>query len=124
MTITIHEYKKICDSTKSKYGAKITIVDGIRFPSKLEAECYSVLKSLQEKEKILFFLTQVPFRLPNNKKHYLDFLVFLPNKVLFLESKGKDLPLGKFKREQVEFLYKIKIKLVEKAQEIYETVLH
>lgn len=126
--MTIDQYKQLASSNSkrrakfSKYRAKPTTIDGIRFHSKLESECYLILKSLWENKKISFFLMQVPFRFPNNSKHYIDYCIFMPSVVIFLEAKGKDLPLGKFKREQIESLYNIKIRIVKKPQEIYEMV--
>ena len=46
-------------------------------------------------------------------RHYVDFMVCLPDDTFrYLEVKGRDLPMGKLKRKQVEDIYKIQIELV------------
>lgn len=58
------------------------------------------------------YLIQVPFRLPGGTSHRLDFAILnLDNTVTWLEVKGRDLPMGKLKRKQVEELYHITIKV-------------
>ena len=60
-----------------------------------------------------FFLTRVPLRLPGGVKHFLDFVEFWTDgSTRFVEVKGRDLPMGKLKRHQVEELYGIKIVVV------------
>ena len=92
--------------------------DGYKFPSKLEKNCYLALKILQKKEKILFFIRQPAFDLPGGVRHKVDYCLFTNDHVLFVEAKGKDLPMGKMKRKQVEELYKIDIHVVKDAKEI------
>lgn len=103
---------------KHKFHAKRCEVDGKKFPSQLEKNCYLRLKSHQEKGTILFFLRQVPIDLPGNTKHIVDFLIFTPKTVIFLECKGRDLPMGKLKRTQAEELLNIKISLAFKPSDI------
>jgi hypothetical protein len=103
---------------KNKYGAIRCECDGIKFPSKLEKDCYEQLKLLKENKKILFFIRQIPFDLPSSKIHRVDFCLFSTNEVIFIECKGKDLPLGKLKREMVEHIYGIEIKVVKNLREI------
>lgn len=107
---------------RHKFGAIRCEADGIKFPSKLEREAYFTLKRLQENKHIVFFLRQVPFDIPTHKKHIVDYCVFTKDSVIFIECKGKDLPLGKLKRELVEHLYCIDIKTVKSAGEINETL--
>lgn len=105
-----------------KYGAVRCEEDKIKFPSLLERNCYRALKKLRDQGKILFFLRQIPFDLPNGQRHLVDFCVFLRDEVIFLEAKGRDLDLGKLKREIVEAIYQVPIKLVYKAEYV-ESVL-
>lgn len=48
---------------RSKYGARKTVVDGITFDSKKEANRYRELKLLEEAGEIRFLRLQVPFEL-------------------------------------------------------------
>lgn len=59
---------------KHKYGAKETVIDGIKFASKAEAQYYSSLKLLKRAGEIKDFQMQVPFILQeafekNGKKY-------------------------------------------------------
>lgn len=98
----------------SKYRAVPTVVDGIRFDSKAEAEYYRRLKVCRDNSEIWFFLRQVPFDLPGGYKHRVDFMVFNINgcdecEYEIIEIKGKDISTGKLKRKQVEELYGVKV---------------
>ena len=103
---------------KHKYGARRCEFDGLKFPSLLERDSFIQLKRLQQEGVVRFFLQQVPFRLPGLKKHQVDFCVFTNENVLFIEAKGKDLPMGALKRAQCEDLADITIHVVKKASEI------
>jgi hypothetical protein len=107
---------------KHKFHAISCEREGKKFPSKLERDCYVRLKKLQEEKKILFFLRQVPFDLPGKSKHNIDYCVFTPENVIFIEAKGRDLPMGALKRKQVEELYGINIFVVKDAWAINEVV--
>ena len=107
---------------KHKFHAKPTEVDNIKFGSKLEANVYLKLKALKEDKRILFFLRQIPFDLPGNHRHKIDYCIFTIDEVLFVECKGFDSPIGKLKRKQVEDLYQIPIHILKKPMEIYEMV--
>lgn len=98
---------------KNKYNAKPTHVDGIRFDSKKEAEYYKQLKLIKENGALIMFLRQTPFHLPGGVIYRLDFMEFWASgEVDFIDVKGRDTPMSKLKRKQVEELYHIKIKLV------------
>jgi len=97
----------------NKFHAQQTEADGIKFHSKKEARYFRELQARQHMGEIKFFLMQVPFRLPGNVKHYLDFMAVRPDgQIEYIEAKGRDLPMGKLKRKQVEELYGIKIVVV------------
>lgn len=108
---------------KHKFHAKpCESSDGKKFQSKLEAAVYFILKNLQQKKEILFFLRQVPFDLPGNIKHRIDYCIFTKDDVKFVEVKGFDHTVGLLKRKQVEALYPVSILVLKKAEQIYEMV--
>ena len=90
--------------------------DGINFPSKLERSYYDLLNQLQAGGQVLFFLRQVGFDLPGKKRYFADFMVFYTNgEVEVVDTKGMDTNISKLKRDQVESIYPIKIKVVKKV---------
>jgi len=103
-----------------KFHAKKTEVDGIKFPSRLEARVYCQLKLLRKSNLFLFFLRQIPFDLPGPSKHFVDFCVFYKNGVKFIEAKGRDLPVGRLKRKQAEDLYQINIAVIKNIKQLNE----
>jgi hypothetical protein len=73
------------------------------------------LKMRQSSGDVLFFLEQVPFRIPG-MKYVADFMVFLADgTVEVVDVKGRDTPMSKAKRKAVEELYPIEIKIVTKV---------
>jgi hypothetical protein len=116
--ITTEQYKNLAKPKTSKYKSVPTIVDGIRFHSKKEAEHYKDLKFRQELGEISYFLMQVPFRLPGGIRYLCDFMVVHTNErrayelIDYIDIKGYDTKISKLKRKQVEEIYGIEIKLV------------
>ena len=108
--------KSLClnqEPTTNKFQAIITEADGIKFHSKKEARVFRELQARQHMRELRFFLMQVPFRLPGNTKHFLDFMAIRTDGgIEYIEVKGRDLPLGKLKRKQVEELYNITIQVM------------
>lgn len=101
---------------KHKFHAVRTEREGIKFPSKLEANYYSKLCLLKQSGHICFFLRQVPFDLPGKVRYIADFLIFFNDGTAeFVDVKGKDTPLSIAKRKMVEALYPIKINVVTKV---------
>lgn len=96
---------------ESKYNAKITIEDGIKFRSKKEANYYVELKARRDVLKeVLFFLPQVPIRLPGGTKYIVDFIEFMADgSYRFIDVKGKKTPAYIKNKKQVEALYPITI---------------
>lgn len=116
MKISAKEYKKI-PTKKHKYKASPILVDGIRFPSKLEARYFEFLQRSLKFGEVKYFLRQVPFHLPGNTKYLLDFMVFFRDgSINYVEVKGYDTPISKLKRKQVQNLYPIQIDVIS---EIY-----
>ena len=107
---------------KHKFNAIRCEYDGQKFPSLLEKRCYIVLKKLRESGKILFFLQQIPFHIGGGKKHFVDFLVFTPSGALFIESKGRDLEVGKLKRLIASDLNNLTIHVVKDCKELYPLI--
>jgi hypothetical protein len=98
---------------RHKFNAKRTSVDNISFSSKKESLWYQKIKHRQDVGEVLFFLTQVPFRLPGNTKYLLDFMVFCADgTVQLIEVKGMKTPMGNLKVKQVEDLYGVMIEVV------------
>lgn len=111
----------IARKPKSKYGACRAKRKELTFHSKREAAYYDKLVNDQKNGVIAFFLMQVPFRLPGNKKYLVDFMTFTIPKgqeagwadVEYIDVKGFMTPMSQLKIDQVEELYKIKIKIVK-----------
>lgn len=106
-------------ATNNKFKSVITEADGIKFHSKKEARIFRELQARQHNGELKFFLLQVPFILPGKTdsgrrfKHYLDFMaVRTDGQIEYIEVKGRDLPVGKMKRRQVEEIYGINIEVI------------
>lgn len=99
---------------KHKFNAKACESDGIKFSSKAERSYYNRLKLLQKSGEVLFFLMQVPFRLPGNIKYFCDFQIFYSDgTVSFVDVKGVSTPLFILKKKQVEQMYPVNIEIVK-----------
>lgn len=110
------------------------IYNGRVYPSKKQAEYAESLDFERKIGRIDFYLEEVVFLLPGKTKtgkrvkHYVDFVTYKKIEqpmngqplnfifpmfiVHFVEVKGRDLELGRWKRSQVEEIYKIKIEVV------------
>ena len=101
---------------RNKYNAIPVELDNMRFDSKLEAKYYVTLKLLSRSGKVDYFLRQVPFHLPGKVTYRCDFQVFWENgEITYVDVKGRDTPMSRLKRKQVEDLYPVKIELVSKV---------
>lgn len=95
-----------------KYRNTRVCVDGWLYPSKLQARCKQALDLRKAAGEILWYIEEVPFRLPGKTIHRVDFLAVLANGgVELIEAKGRDHPGGRLKRRQVEELYGVRIHL-------------
>ena len=100
---------------KHKFGAKPTVLNGIKYHSKLEARYSERLEFLKKSGDILFYLRQVPFDLPGKIKFRLDFMEFWQNgDVILTECKGYMTSDARIKLAQVIDLYNVKINIVKK----------
>lgn len=112
-TKTLNKIKK--KLLKHKFNAVRCKRDSIKFPSKLERAYYDKLKMLQESGEVVFFLRQVGFDLEGGHRYFADFLVFWQDGIAeIIDTKGRDTPLSKLKRNQVEERYGVEIKIVKK----------
>lgn len=100
---------------RNKYGAKPTIVDGIRFHSKRESERYSELKLLERAKKISDLRTQPKFPIEVNGYKicvYIADFAYWDHKELrevVEDVKGAKTALYSIKKKLVESIYPFKI---------------
>lgn len=98
---------------RNKFGAVVTYVDGIRFDSKREAGVYEQLRLRQAAGEIRYFLRQVPLHLPGGTKLVVDFLVVeLDGRIRYIDAKGRQTPVFRLKKREVEHHYPVEIELV------------
>lgn len=97
---------------RNKFGAVPTVVDGIRFDSKREATYYQRLKLRVQAGEVLYFLRQTPVHLPGGTKLVVDFVEFMADgRVRYVDVKGRETPVFRLKRREVEHHYPIRIEL-------------
>ena len=93
------------------------VIDGIRFDSEIEGAYYLLLDDEKRQGQLLYFLRQVPVRLPGNSTYWVDFQVFLKNgEVQYIDTKGKETQIFRLKKRQVEDLYPIVIQCVRRDE--------
>jgi Protein of unknown function (DUF1064) len=95
-----------------KYNAKRTLVDGIRFQSRLESRLYQEAKLRKSAGEFRppYFLRQVPFHLTANVVYRADVVTFpIAGGAEVIDAKGVLTPDGRNKIKQVEELYGIKV---------------
>jgi hypothetical protein len=123
--ISVAEFKAITGKQKkNKYGSKRVVVDGWPFASQLEADRYVKLKLLREAGAILWFICQVPFRLPGGITYRADFLrvnspayTAIGGPAIEIEdTKGAMTRVSLNKIKQVEELYGIKVTLISRKR--------
>lgn len=100
---------------KSKYNNKKTIINGITFDSKKEADRYVLLKQREAIGEILDLTLQTPFPYTlEGKKMFTykcDFMYYdrRTGNVIVEDVKGFLTPVYKLKKKIIEAHYKIKI---------------
>lgn len=110
----------------SKYNAKKTKVDGIKFDSKAEAEYYKLLKQQKAKGEILDFDTQVKFELQGAYKHPVtskriqaitykaDFVItWMDGQKTVVDVKGAETAVFKLKKKMFEKKYNMALVIVK-----------
>lgn len=99
---------------KKKYRNQPTVVDGIRFDSKREARYYEQLKLRRAAGEVSYWLRQVPFHMQGGTRYVVDFAVFFVDSArapAYVDVKGRETPMFRVKRREVQHLYPIKIEL-------------
>jgi Protein of unknown function (DUF1064) len=109
-------------SKNHKYNATKTVIDGLKFDSKLESKFYEFLKSIEELE-ILELQPKINLQ-PKFKKNNVsyreinyvpDFLVEYKGKKFYIDSKGVKTADFKIKEKMFNYLYITKILIVCKS---------
>ena len=101
----------------SKYGAKKTVVDGITFPSKLEAKRYGELLILQKAGAISCLKRQVPFDLKVNGhlicRYIADFTYTqtATGEIVTEDAKGMMTPAFRLKAKLMEAVHGIVVQV-------------
>ena len=97
-----------------KYGARATVVDGIRFPSIAEAKFYERSKERQAIGEIFYFTLWPVFVLPGGIRVRLDQQIVYPNNngIDYYDVKGVITTQNKKNKRLVEHFWPIKIKVV------------
>lgn len=110
---------------RSKYGAKATTVDNIRFHSAAEARRYSELKLLEKAEAIAHLTLQpeyvleapTPCGVPVSLGRFIaDFRYFDVQTMRYVveDVKGVMTPLARWKIKHAEFQYGIDVQIVRR----------
>lgn len=100
---------------RHKFGAERTEANGRKYASKAESRYAQDLALHQQSGQLLFWLEQVPIRLPGKTKYVVDFVEFWANgDVKFVDVKGVETQLFKLKKRQVESIYPFEIEVVKK----------
>jgi len=101
---------------RHKFNAKPVKDDGFHYASKLEHRYKQKLDLLQKAGEVLFYLAQVPIRLPGGVKYVIDYQVFYKDGTVdFVDVKGYDTQNSKIKRSIVESIYPLTINVVKKV---------
>lgn len=108
-----------------KYGAKVTYVDDIRFASKLEAERYSYLKTLERAGSIRDLKLQPRYKIHVNGEMICTYVGDFEYEkevkdgewIFVLEdTKGVETPEFKLKKKLVKAVHGIEINVVKKSR--------
>jgi hypothetical protein len=98
---------------RHKYNAAQTVRDGIKFPSKKEANRYDELVLLQRGGEVVMFIRQPMFDLGGGTTYKADFLIFWADGNVTVEDvKGMITDAFRRSKKQVEARYPVKIKIV------------
>ncbi len=101
---------------QTKYRNHVTIVDGLRFDSRLEADRYLELKLLRAAGDVRFFIRQAPFDIAPGVKYRADFVVsWASGEVTVEDCKGHLTDVSRVKIAAVQQLYGIEVRLLARA---------
>lgn len=102
---------------RHKYGAVPTVVDGLRFDSKGEANHWCRLQLLERAGRISELRRQVRFPIVVNNivvgSYLADFAFKMDGVQHVQDFKGVDTPLSRFKRKCVEAQHAIRVEIVK-----------
>ena len=101
-----------------KYHARAVVVDGLRFPSQLEARRWQTLQLLQRAGQIEGLERQVPLVLHVRQRQIgvlrVDFHYWQDGVEVWEDTKGYEPPLSRWKRKHVQAQYGIALRLVRR----------
>lgn len=98
---------------QQKRGARIQATRTGHYASKREAAYADELRLRRLAGVVLYWLEQVPIRLPGNTTYRVDFQVFYRDgTVHYVDVKGYETEVFKLKKRMVEDLYPIEIEVV------------
>ena len=98
---------------RHKFNAQRTEYAGRRYPSKKQANYAQELDLRVKANEVLFYLEEVPFRLPGGVVYRADFIEFWVNgEVHIVDTKGYRTQDYIAKKRMVEALYPVKIEEV------------
>lgn len=102
---------------RHKFNAKRVKFEHENFDSTLEFQFKLHLDLLIKTGEVLFYLRQVPLRLPGGTKYIADFLVFYVNDdVKFIDVKGVETDTFKIKKREIEAIYPFEIEIIKKGE--------
>ena len=109
MKLSERQFRQLTQRERCQGGRKYrndpTLVDGLRFASKLEARRYGELRDLQAAGVVAWFIRQPSFDLPGGVRYRADFLVVWSDHVTVEDCKGMETPVFKLKRRLFEDSY-------------------
>lgn len=118
--LTASEYRELVKPVRHKYHAHLCEYNGEKYSSKLEARYAATLDVWKAAGAVKAWFRQVSFVLHAKGgtpigRYVCDFRVrYADGHEEFVECKGMDLALGKWKRAHCEAEYQLKIHLVRK----------
>jgi hypothetical protein len=98
-------------STKTKYGNKKKIVDGVKFDSQLEAYCYNMLNIFKidfEFQKTIVLIEKFRFEGKGIRETtaIVDFVIKHNGETIYLDTKGFATEVSKIKYKMLKFKLK------------------
>lgn len=110
--------------SRNKYGAKPTVVDGIRFASKIEAARWQELRLLERAGEIAALRRQPKYELKVRSEvigHYVgDFEYTMGSgehcRLIVEDVKGMDTPMSRWKRKHLRAQEGIQVEIVKSVR--------
>jgi hypothetical protein len=111
----------VTERVGGKFGNRVTVVDGLKFSSRLEADRYRELAKLVQWGQVKYFVRQVPFDVAPGVVYRADFLVVWnrigkPLEIVEIEdTKGYLTATSRTKIAVVQARYGIPIKILRRG---------